>query len=61
MGQVHFVGDGLEEAGYACFGVAVEIGAHAAEIDFRLLASYFDDGFVAGLVDEGAHVIDPAT
>lgn len=60
VGKVHLICDSLEEAGDARFGVTVEICAHAAEIDFRLLTSYFDNDFVACFIDEGPHVVDPA-
>lgn len=61
VGQVHFIGNSLEETRYACFGIAVEVCAHAAEINFSLFTSYFHNSFVACLVHERPHVIDPAT
>lgn len=59
-GEVHFVGDDVEEAGDFGFGHAVEVGAHAGQVYLRAFGADFDDEFVGGFIHEGPGVVDPA-
>ena len=58
--KVHLIGDDLEEACDTGFGVAIEIAAHATEINLEALVPNLDDKLMATLINEGAHIVDPA-
>jgi len=57
--EIHLVCDDLEELADARFREAVELGAHAAEIELRGFVCDLENQLVAFFVDEGACVVHP--
>lgn len=59
-GEIHLIGHDLEELADARFREAVELGAHAAEVELRGFVCDLEDEFVAFFVDERARVVHPS-